>query len=454
MRQAPPVEAFVRSGFHRRDYFPHDVVVLAKQYPDTFLQLERRGVPRHAILDGMCSQVNVYARDLDGLPAELLADRAVNWHQQQLGRPGLIAAAGLFQDGNRAFVTLMQSDLCQQLFRGGALGRACKTRVESRFGRWYKMLMNAILDVALEHDVDTLYVPTSRQILSGVRKAVRPDLFVRVYDGLARRYLCGPTRVGDAEYWGIPLAPNRDRVVRLTPAAGRVAQSAIPAGPTICVFHDVEEDVHAPVSRAECRDALRWMLDMEVERSIRVTYNVVGTLWPGVRDAVAAGGHGLGFHSYNHCLEEDGQLGRARAVDLQVRGYRPPQSILTAELDDYALSYHNFEWLMSSARVFGFADVRLENGIVKIPVHLDDYALHTGEVDYSDWLERLRALLTRRRFVAVGLHDCYARHWIDRYGALLDELRRSGELRTADEIADATFTRSAAMHPPVAAPSR
>lgn len=444
----------MRSGFHRRDYFPHDVVVLAKQYPDTFLQLERRGVSRQAILDGSCGQISVYGTQLEGLSAELLADRAVNWHQQQLGRPGLIAAAGLFRHRERAFVTLMQSDLCQQLFRGGALGRACKTRVESRFGRWYKMLTNAILDVALEHDVDTLYVPTARQILSGVRKPVRPDLFVRVYDWLAGRYVCGRTRVGDAEYWELPLAPNRDRVVRLTPGGGSLEQSAPTAGPTICVFHDVEEDVHAPVGQTECREALRRMLDTEAQRGVKVTYNVVGTLWPGVREAVAAGGHCLGLHSYNHQLEEDGQLGRARAVDLQVRGYRPPQSILTAELDDYALSYHNFEWLMNSAQVFGFAEVRLENGIVKLPVHLDDYPLHTGELDYPRWLERLRALLNSRRFVAVGLHDCYARHWIDRYGALLDELRGAGELRNADEIADRTFMRSAAMDAPAARAAR
>ena len=156
---------------------------------------------------------------------------------------------------------------------------------------------------------------------------------------------------------------------------------------------------------------------------------------------IAGRGHGLAFHSYDHRAEALDQLPRVRGVDLQVRGYRPPRSLLTAELTDHALSYWNFEWLLCSARRLG-QEIRLVNGLVKIPVHLDDYHLHTGALDRTAWLRELRALLARLPFVGLGLHDCYAGRWLDWYGDLLDELAATGDLRTCDELADQAFLAS------------
>ena len=35
----------------------------------------------------------------------------------------------------------------------------------------------------------------------------------------------------------------------------------------------------------------------------------------------------------------------------------------------------------------------------------------------------------------VGLHDCYAHHWLDRYPALLEKLRGAASLATLDQAA-------------------
>jgi hypothetical protein len=121
-------------------------------------------------------------------------------------------------------------------------------------------------------------------------------------------------------------------------------------------------------------------------------------------------------------------------VDLQVKGYRPPQSRLTAEITDYTLAYWNFEWLLSSARSLGSSEPRLQNGIVKIPIHMDDYDMQTGDLSYGQWLQRLDSLVATRDFVAVGLHDCYARHWLDGYAELLGRLEHAGELWTCDQV--------------------
>lgn len=451
MKRSPDADAFAVLGLRRRDCFAHEVARIDKPYADTYLQLERRGLTREEALSGRCRQLNLYARDLDGLPPDLFTDRAVNWHQQQLGRAGLIAVAGLFERRGALFVTLLQSDLCQQLSKHAALKAACKSRVDNRFGRWPALLFNAVLDDARDQGIACVHSPTAAQIRVGMRAAVDPALFARIYDSVAERYACRRVTVGPAEYWEVPVADNAARIVPLLPMAP--ARRAAPPGgarPTIALFHDIEEDVDTDVPREACGAALARALDLQQRRGIRVTYSILGTLFRAKEPLIAGRGHGLAFHSHDHRIDALDQLPRVRRVDLQVRGYRPPRSLLTAELTDHALAYWNFEWLLCGARHLGFEEPRLAGGLVKIPVHLDDYRLHTGDLDRAAWLSRLRGLLARQGFVGVGLHDCYARHWIDWYGELLDELAATGDLRTCDEIADAMFLASSATQEGVA----
>jgi hypothetical protein len=442
VRRAPDTGAFRTAGFAGAS-FPHDVVWVTKYYPDALLQLARRGVPRSAVEGGRGLQLNLYSEALAGLPDALFTDRAVNWHAQQLGRKGLVAAAGLFQEPRGLFVTLLQSDLCQQIFRHPTLKAGCKTRLDNRFRSWPSMLFNAVLDYAATHDIDTVYSPTSDQIISGISRHIDPTLFRRIYDGSVQRYRPRRIEVDAAAYWAVSLRENRDRIVRLLPGG---TASPSNGNKTIGLFHDIEENVSVPVERAACRADLTRMLEIEARHGVHATYNVVGTLFREKHAAIIAGGHAVGFHSYDHRVHEPGQLARARAIDLQVRGYRPPQSVLTAELSDYNLSYFNFEWLLTSALTFGFNECRLENGIAKIPVHLDDHPLHTGAMDYTSWGACLRRLVDTRDVVVVGLHDCYAPRWLDGYEELLVELRTKGEIVTCDALADRLFLASDWSH--------
>lgn len=438
MRRSAPVEAWVAKGLPRRSYFAHEVVWLTKQYPDTFLQLERRGIGEDAAVQGTAYQLNLYARDVEAFPDVLFSDPTVNWHRQQLGRKGLVAAAGLYEQDGRLFVILMQSDLCQQVSRHPALRQRCKTRLDNRFGDWPTLLFNAVLDFARARGLGAVFTPTAAQILTGITRSVDPALFRRIYDGPPRRYSCRLTRVGGAEYWAVTPSDVGDRLVPLEATAASVDPTP-PSRPTICLFHDTEADVDTAVPRPQCHANLVRMLALEAERGVRATYNILGTLFAETQDMVAAHGHALGFHTYDHAPDGVDQLPRVRRLDLQVRGYRPARSLLTPEVTDYRLSYFNFEWLLCSAKTLGFDRPRIEGGIVKIPVHLDDYGLHTGELTYPVWMERLRRLLATRRFVAIGLHDCYGHHWLDRFGEFLVELGGAGTFKTCDDIADEMF---------------
>ena len=232
MKVARDASEFVRRGFRAREFFPHEVVWLPKPYPDTFLQLERRGVTRARAVAGACVQINVYSSRLDGLPEALFTDRAVNWHGQQYGKKGLIAAAGLFVEGRSAFVTLLQSDLCQQIHRSPELKRAASARLNNRFRYWYLIVMNAILDFACDRDLERVYSPTAAHIVATTRKPVVRDLFEQIYDAAGARYDCRRETVDGAEYWAVAPARNAARVVRLPEAAGEgVERPATPRRP-------------------------------------------------------------------------------------------------------------------------------------------------------------------------------------------------------------------------------
>ena len=78
----------------------------------------------------------------------------------------------------------------------------------------------------------------------------------------------------------------------------------------------------------------------------------------------------------------------------------------------------------------------MRDGIVWIPVIMDDYDLHKKRMNYPDWECRLLSKVEAARFAAVGLHDCYAGYWLEHYGGLLSKLKKMGELRTMDEVAN------------------
>jgi len=132
------------------------------------------------------------------------------------------------------------------------------------------------------------------------------------------------------------------------------------------------------------------------------------------------------------------QVYRCRLVDRRVRGFRPPQSRITAEWDDFNLVFRNFEWLAMSSRALGDMPV-MQNHLAKIPIRLDDFPLYKSAMPYDEWERHVTAEIQTSDFVAFGLHDCYADLWLPHYRALLDKLSRLGTLKTLDDVANETI---------------
>ena len=242
----------------------------------------------------------------------------------------------------------------------------------------------------------------------------------------------------------------------------------LPRGRRICLCHDIERgrghlDVDpsfAAAAEETSPESLTEMLAAEAEMNVRATYNVLGVLLGDVRSGIEAGGHAVAFHSYDHEVDgrrplrgrirgwaasrrrgappvdprEARQLTSCRRLDYRIKGYRPPRSIVSRELSDANLLFHNFEWLASS-RSLGADEPRLVNGIVRIPVVRDDFDLHRRRLTYRQWEDEAIRALEERDFGAICLHDCYGPLWLSHYRGLLERVNDLGRLVTMDELA-------------------
>jgi peptidoglycan/xylan/chitin deacetylase (PgdA/CDA1 family) len=438
----------VTRGFLSRHFFAHRVHYVPKCGPD-HLKLARwmRG-PTTA---DACWEVILYAEPpaLDPFPASLFFDDDLIWHQQQLGQVGQVATANLVLDGSAVYANALVSDLVQRIARR----REFKTRVETTFHGWCHVLLNAIAGFARRHGARALFVPTAALAMRHTDRSrmIQPPLYERIYDrAVHARFDAAP----DGEWWRVDLPANAHRLLALEPR-----EAPVPETPkTICLVHDTErgfghEDVEPEFARAAAVSApahLEAMLEIERAHGQRATYAVVGCFLDEVRPRIEAGGHAVAFHSYDHGAEdpaagpEGSQLRRCRRIDYRLKGYRAPRSIITPELADDSLAYYNFEWLASSVSSLATRVPVLAGGIVKIPVAFDDFPLHRRAMTYPEWEARVLRLVDEHDVVALGLHDCYADHWLPRYPGLLDQLARSGALTTLDQLAARVMLASSA----------
>jgi hypothetical protein len=442
-------ERFVAAGFRARDFFPHRIRVFPKCGPDGAKLAKRMcGIDRPDAI----WQVVLHATSpaIDEVPPELFFDRDVAWHQQHFHEPGQVASVTAVVSGSTLYTMAHQSDLVQRISRR----REHKTRVEKVFAGWHHLLLNAVAALAVQRNLRELRVPGAGLMMQHTDPArtPQPELFERVYDrAVQHHYRATPV----AGWWSIDIPAHRSAIVM----AERREEIRSP-GKTVCVLHDVERGLgHRDVdpafaARADtiADGALDAMLETESTAGVPATYAVVGSFMHEVRDRIEsdqgawrgthAGGHALAFHSFDHVIERE-QLGRCRQVDYRLKGYRPPRSRLSRELDPATMCWYNFEWLASSASSLGTPHAALDGRLVRIPVHIDDFGLHTGAQTWEAWLARVRDLLARHDLLVIGLHDCYAPHWLPRYGELLSSLRGEATLRTLDEVADDVFLTAA-----------
>jgi glycosyltransferase involved in cell wall biosynthesis len=430
-------DSFIRAGFKKRNWFPHRIYVVPKGGPDG-MELARRILGcrqperlREFLLYALPSVIAP-------MPRDMFYDDDLQWHQQQFGIDGQIACADVLaeEDALRCYVII--SDIVQRASRIPAW----RSQIDNRFHGWNRLLVNAILVYAQENGIPAVRIAGSTLVLRYTDKHRSPKapLYQRIYDDVPREL--GAVQEGD--WWRLDIARLKDRIA---PLARGYTADAWPK--TACILHDTERglghrDSHpefVPQADAASPEALRRMLEIEAALDVRVTYSVVGELLQEVRKSIELHGHAIAFHSWDHRIPCDvgaaiEQFQLCRAADYRLKGYRLPQSKFPPGVTDADFTDFNFEWLASSCHSFGGLDVpRMENGLVKIPVHMDDHKMFCDAVSYEAWRDEVLENIESRDFFVLGLHDCYAQFWLSDYADLLEEMRRRATFITLDEAA-------------------
>jgi len=439
-------DAALSRGYPLRHFFPHRFYYLPKCGPDGFALAQRMCGTTDP---SACWEIVLYASPevIEEFPADLFFDDDLVWHQQQFGRTGQVASVDLVVDGADLYTMAHVSDVVQRIARRPQH----RTRIEKRFRGWHHMLLNAIGNYALEYHLARIFTPTAAFAMRHTdrKRTVQPDLFERIYDRDLHVRFPGATRAGS--WWVVDVKDIGSSVLVAEAGTEPVADE-----PTICICHDIERGLghvgidpdFVLIADRSSPASLDAMLAAERDANVRATYNVVGVLLNEVRPRLEAGGHCIAFHSYDHRsddLDERGaaQLQKCRQVDYRIKGYRVPRSRMTAELTDANLCMRNFEWLASSVTSLGIVRPVMQNRIVRIPILFDDFPLFQGRMKYADWERAALERIGNNHFVAFGLHDCYAPHWLPHYRDLLSRLSGLGTLRTVDAVAFDVIMRAA-----------
>lgn len=459
--EAGQQDLFLELGYPRKYIFPHRTYCLPKAAPDA-LRLAKWMVGKEPRVGHFTLLLHATPERLCGLPADLFLNNDLFIHRQQFGRPGHVAFATLAVAGRNLYVLGMVSDLVQRRSRAGKH----KDRIRLRFRGWRYMLVNAVLNFAIEFGCENIQFPKAKLVMQYTRKrsAASDAFFERLYDKTLTEYH-DVASLGD--WWQMNVPANRRSVVKLIEK-----QETLPRDKTICITHDIERGLgHREFDEAIARrmdqtapSYLSRMLDAEQRATCRATYCVVGSILEEVRKPIEKSGHCLAFHSYDHESQNKAfwqklplrklrifvlsrlrgyppaiQLKLCRQVDYALRGYRPPNSVLTREHAINNLRYFNFDWLASSEDSLGVQEPTFRDGIVFVPILFDDFPLFRGDCSYSQWQARAVSLIEKRAFTAFGLHDCYAEHWLPRYLELLEQVKTMGETKTLEDVANETF---------------
>jgi len=86
----------------------------------------------------------------------------------------------------------------------------------------------------------------------------------------------------------------------------------------------------------------------------------------------------------------------------------------------------------------------MENRLVKIPVHFDDFDLYRGSLSYDAWRQNAVETIKKNNLTIFCLHDCYARFWLPDYREFLAEIASLGTFKTVDELSSMTILANAA----------
>jgi len=179
----------------------------------------------------------------------------------------------------------------------------------------------------------------------------------------------------------------------------------------ITFYHDTEQDFGIEVDVEACRQVVGELLRIEKQYGISTTYNVVGKIYcdePDLIDRITRDGHEVAFHSYHHTYDARNyptEIALCRQLSPAIKGYRSPKSLWN-DATLHALWDNQFLW--SAENEPTQEPYFIHEGLVRLPIALCDWNIHSGEMTEDQWVETFADLMDRRRYFGFGTHDCVA----------------------------------------------
>lgn len=463
---------FVARGYKGRHFFPHRAYYLPRPLPEQ-VKISRRLWGLHDFDALYC--VLLYASDelVGQLPEDLFFDPEVMIHNVHMGRPGLVAAAHLYIDGDTLCTDEHQSDLVQRITNR----LEHKSKVKKHFGTWHHMLLNSILNFAIFKGLRKIRVPTAERVVEQyIGNTVSPVLFERLYNRNIQHHFKAQKQ---GDFWVINVDDHRDKLIALTP----MTESVQAPKRSACIVHDI--DPVAPAGLAGLSEQLELILAAEEDLGVCATYNIPGERFDAVSASIQQGEHTLAFRSfdglpyrypsgesndetpamaaltrlyrrsvYTLCKYLSLQVGKLRTatairtrwlnlirrllgwpetrdvlrlcrdIDYYRKGYRLTPQDINAGLTDDWLAYYHVEWVITDDAGPGLAPA-YPQVLMKLPITLafDDSAASNGA---AAWLQRLDAELSQDGLTTLSLPLAHVAHWLEHYPAITQLLERHG----------------------------
>ena len=418
---------FLSRGFKGRHIFPHTLHYLPKAGPGAL----RFSGPMCGITDPTAQwEILLHATSprLDEVPRELFFDDDIVWHKRQYGMDGHAAFGFVAVDGDRMYGLNYVADVVQRISRR----RELKTRIETALRGWVYMLLNGLLNFAVEMRIRTFFSPTAELVMQNSRPA-QPALFERIYDHTVGA-LFEVRRQGP--WWVIDVEANRHRLVRPEPRTA----PARPEAP-FCLVHDLGAgDTAGRPGVTDPSRAVRLVEDtarVAKELGWPVTFIAPRAVFDEVRARVAGEGHALAFASDEALASRElgAELVQCRSVDQRTKGYRLADARPAESREADELCYHKFDWLLVTGSRTQGAVLALERGVVNIPISLDDRAL--AGLGCDRWASELGAIVKAGPPAVASLGENWSRLDLDRRRRLFERVPIQADVKTCDQLAEA-----------------
>jgi hypothetical protein len=298
----------------------------------------------------------------------------------------------------------------------------------------YRMLANAIIDLALDQRIQMVYFPTESYLAPP--GSVPYDAMAQWYGARLR------TTLGRRRHWLVFLVNvendqvENDRIVRLKPTAG-----AIGTKPSVSLVHTFQEA--APRNPNGHGPILRRILDVAARLDVPLTLCIPGCHFHDTMSLMPAGSsHGLAFCGAGRPADLLRELSRLRTITSAVKGYRPPYKSWIPEIADRTLSFYDISWVLHRP-IDGHRRVATHrHGIVRLPVTVDDATL--ADQGVTEWASAALATVNESPISLIELTSDSADHWLPEYHTILEELRSQRAIRLCEDVASDAWRGGAA----------